>query len=443
MLFLAITPLLIACVSAWETELHSTSPLPRDECQVPLLPWTTTSPDLAVCPAVTEATAHSSNQTATDGKTFRSGLESWVQGNTCHRLPNGGDRFCAYTHLSFSGGEGISIITTPERIAQISSWPIFEDENDDNGVLNHASFSPSYEDAEIPGKGIGLIATRPIRAGLRVMARTPALMVDSRALEGLDQVYVAELMGGAVEQLPREHRGRFLNLSTHDDVRLKGFNERVHWIFSINRFRTGLGDGGAGFHSAFTEVSRLNHDCRPNCVYYFDPNTLTHHVVAVSDIFPGEELSVSYIDGFQPSTARKETLQNHWGFPCSCHRCTAEPHLVAESDNRIAQIRQLWKELDDYSSSSTATPEKAELLVLLYEMEGMLGRMQEAYYRAAMEWNGVGHAAKAMAYARLCIDRGLAFKGPGKPFIESMEMLLREPEAHHSWRFRVGQMGSS
>jgi len=42
-------------------------------------------------------------------------------------------------------------------------------------------------------------------------------------------------------------------------------------------------------------VSRLNHDCRPNCDYYFDHDTLTHTVRATRDIHPGEELTITYI----------------------------------------------------------------------------------------------------------------------------------------------------
>lgn len=99
---------------------------------------------------------------------------------------------------------------------------------------------------------------------------------------------------------------------------------------------------------------------------------------------------------------------------------------------------ELWKELDDYTKSSAATPAKAELLISLYELEKMAGRMQEAYYRAAIEWNGVGDAVRAIKYARMCLDRGLILNGDGKPFIKSMRQLIEDPTTHHSWRYRLG-----
>ncbi len=116
-----------------------------------------------------------------------------------------------------------------------------------------------------------------------------------------------------------------------------------------------------------------------------------------------------------------------------------EPHLLAESESRVKQMRQLQTVLDDYSSQ--ATPEQAELLVALYELEGLQVRIYEAYYRAALEWNGVGNAAAAVKYARLCLDKGLLLRGEDRPFVESMRSLVRDAEGHWSWRFRVKRKG--
>lgn len=39
----------------------------------------------------------------------------------------------------------------------------------------------------------------------------------------------------------------------------------------------------------------MNHDCRPNVDYRFDPKTLTQRTAAIRDIAEGEELTLSYI----------------------------------------------------------------------------------------------------------------------------------------------------
>lgn len=109
--------------------------------------------------------------------------------------------------------------------------------------------------------------------------------------------------------------------------------------------------------------------------------------------------------------------------------------MLAESDARAAQMAQLRRELDDYSAS--ATPEKAELLITLFELEGLHVRIYEAYYRAAIEWNGVGDSGRAIRYARLCLDKGLLLRGPNRPFVDSMRALIADPAGHWSWRFRI------
>jgi SET domain-containing protein len=40
----------------------------------------------------------------------------------------------------------------------------------------------------------------------------------------------------------------------------------------------------------------MNHDCRPNADYYFDPETLAQHIHAIRPIAAGEEITISYIE---------------------------------------------------------------------------------------------------------------------------------------------------
>ncbi|KAK3361787.1 hypothetical protein B0T24DRAFT_95968 [Lasiosphaeria ovina] len=380
----------------------------------------------------------------------------WSRSPICRRV--GRDEFCAFTHRGFAAGEGIALITTPARILVLGSQPPLDipaSQSDSSPSSNTDTDGVDYTDALITGKGVGLVAVRPIRAGRRLAMRTastPAVMVDDRAFTGLRRDDLAALLAQAIVALPEPHQARFLNLSAtasdgdKDDSGLA----RVFRIFATNAFKTtvklgadaavaaGVPSGpeaGIDFHSTFTEVSRLNHECSPNLGYYFDSVTLSHKVYAVRDILPGEELTISYVDVIQPRSVRNERLHTTWSFTCSCPRCTAEAHVVAESDDRVAHMLQLRRELDDYSAS--ATPEKAELLVTLYELEGLEVRIYEAYYRAALEWNGVGDATRAMKYARLCLDKGLSLRGPDRPFIDSMRGLISSPTEHWSWRFRV------
>jgi len=134
--------------------------------------------------------------------------------------------------------------------------------------------------------------------------------------------------------------------------------------------------------------------------------------------------------------ARQQLLNESWGFACTCHRCTLPPAQQKEADSRASQIQRLLEQLDDYSSIEPS-PEMAELLITLYELEGLQVRIYEAYYRAALEWNGAGSSVKATKYARMCLDSGLMLRSDDSPFLDSMMKLVQSPQQHWSWKFRI------
>ncbi|KAI0434776.1 hypothetical protein F5Y09DRAFT_295603 [Xylaria sp. FL1042] len=340
----------------------------------------------------------------------------------------GTNEYCTYTDAHFNSGEGISIITTAESIASISNKQAFQ-----NKVSISKTDGP-YREARILGRGRGLVATKVLRAGQNLISQIPAVVVNADAIEKLKKDEMEDLLARAADSLPLAHRDKVLELSTHDGA--KNHREKVGKILRTNSFSTGFHDGKSNFQSLFTTISRINHSCRPNCAYFFDSNTFSQKVVAVRDIQPREELSVAYIDPIMLRSERQMLLKG-WGFECSCERCSANATQVAESDGNITEIQRLWRELDNYSASSRATPAMAERLILLYHREGLESRIQEAHYRAAVEWIGVGEIEKASEHAMRCVKYGTLFKGPGRPFIKKMEQLLGSPTAHPHWMFRL------
>ncbi len=186
--------------------------------------------DTAVCLATASATAGNQTVATPTPNEQRNEppspplppLASWVEGARCKVLKQGGTRFCAYTLPSFRGGEGVSVITSPDRMARIATLNVFaKDLNGTQQTAPHGQGSaappPPYEAVEVPGKGMGLVATRPIRAGTRLMDQSPAVMTDGRALDGLTKGEAAELLSDAIELLPAHHRDDFLQLSTHNE----------------------------------------------------------------------------------------------------------------------------------------------------------------------------------------------------------------------------------
>lgn len=201
-------------------------------------------------------------------------------------------------------------------------------------------------------------------------------------------------------------------------------------------------------HSPPTQ--QINHDCRPTTLYYFDPHTLRHHVHAATTIFPGDELSVNYIDVRQKRADRMHALQHTWGFHCSCSFCSLPPALSDQSDARLDHINSLIKLLNDWSIVPVADggdgvtavdvdPEAGDLLVSLYEQERLWIGRTVAYHIAALNWNAFGERYKAVRYALLAVEYAIIDDGPDVWFLPEMRMLAENPEGHWSWRKRVGK----
>lgn len=139
---------------------------------------------------------------------------------------------------------------------------------------------------------------------------------------------------------------------------------------------------------------------------------------------------------------RQNFLSRHWGFTCACSLCTASNADIERSDARISEIHGLAPQLDDYSlGPPVATPEKAERLVELYREEGLVTRMVEGYYRAAVEYNGAGDAERAKNLAERSIKQGEVMESGIRPFLNNMRELSRDPMAHWTWRFRLRNGG--
>lgn len=135
--------------------------------------------------------------------------------------------------------------------------------------------------------------------------------------------------------------------------------------------------------------------------------------------------------------SRQMHLLHHWGFDCTCSLCTASEAEIEKSDARIEQIRNLWGDLDNYTPDSAATPAKAEQLIDLYREEDLVTRMVEAYYRVAVEWNGVGDAGQARMFAEKAISAGEIMESGIRPFLNNMRELAKNPEGHWTWGFRI------
>jgi hypothetical protein len=368
---------------------------------------------------------------------------SWTRSSPCFRSKGNGQEYCVFSDSTFAENRGTTVVTTAERSAYLERIPAFTDPSLTKGINQDITRTvpAKYKVERIEGKGMGVIATGFIDRGELIMANTVSLMFDYAAYENLGRDEYLEIQAQAIDSLPEVHRRLVLDLSTHDEEANLTHLELVEKITSTNAFDIDWEEDDPDqenrFYAIFPEIARMNHDCRPAADYYFDHQRQTHYVHAVRPIYPGEEITVTYIDPTKKQADRARKLHNTWGFKCACASCTASRFVVASSDDRLNQISDLRYEFGKIRSESRATPQMAELLISLYEQEKLWGMMYEAYRFAAIEWNGVGEPWTATKYARLAIEYGIYSSGEKDEDVAEMDELATDPWSHWSWMFRT------
>jgi hypothetical protein len=186
----------------------------------------------------------------------------WTHKPVCTEYLDGiGDKLCVYTNATFSKGRGISIFTTPRIAEEFAGLPPFQDPRS----LSSRGINPEPDAASQPwytafirGKGLGMLAARPLQRGDLITAYTPYLLAHmENILSTQDREYYLRL---AVDQLPTASRDAYLGLA-------KIYNDPsvvAQDVVKANAFEIQI--GGLMHLAVFPESSRFNHACAPKYV---------------------------------------------------------------------------------------------------------------------------------------------------------------------------------
>jgi hypothetical protein len=351
----------------------------------------------------------------------------WTYWPECYSNENTTEPICVFSQQDFASGRGIFLVTATSNAYNILSKPAFTDPSVLDRVNDHAN--PPFEQHEFPGKGRGLIANKTLHRGDQIFASTPLLITHPEAYL-LSQKERLSLAHRGVATLPPSSQSLFWGLLDH----FKG--DPVDDRINTNAFEIRI--SGETQHAVLPEIAMMNHDCRPNAAYFWDEETLSHYVHATQTIYPGQEITITYINNERSRFARMDNLEYNWGFKCSCSSCSAHPQLVAESDARIVQMQELAAKLDDWSEKSTATPEMALTLISLYEQERLFAGMGMPYKHAAEAYSSFGDRWNAVKYARLSAEVNMLDKGFADVDVAQMRSMAADPELSWSWKKRVG-----
>ncbi|KAI7921488.1 hypothetical protein M9X92_005379 [Pyricularia oryzae] len=407
--------------NASTTPATSSSSSPAAECRWsppgPLHPRTS-----ATCPpAVDDTTA-----------TTRRPSAPWTQAPYCvtgdddENAPS--RRYCTFTSATFRSGRGLGFVGTPDAAAALAdallSEPWHSRFPSHVDVLADTNRSGTYVIVPVPGKGLGVVATRHIRAGEILMADDPLLVANVTVASR------GELMRLAVERLPLP--GRFFDLA-----RSCSGGDAVEDVLNTNTFAVGVGDGDyMGLYPEIAEAltlfggfQRINHACSPNSFSRFHPSDLTMDVGAMRDIMPGEEITISYIPLGLPSSHRAGQIRA-WGFACTCQLCStpAERHLSDQYRERLGGLRgRLMHAHEELAAAEVHAI--AEEMMDVVEMEGVMPQLGAYCETVAQVLLAKGDGRGALRYLRMSLDAWLLYGGEDHAHVPNVRSNLRDLEA--------------
>lgn len=345
---------------------------------------------------------------------------AWIGGKRCAGV------FCLWANREYAGGRGIVVITDPYNLEKVKQR--------EAGLLvlqaaRDALPPPSYDIQEVDGKGLGLVANKSLARGDDLMAHAPVLLVHRTFVEQFPTDKKHPILDYVPTLMPSTTRRLF--------VRQKGHfgGHKITDILTTNSFQMDLGGDTDGHHYGnFPEVSRFNHDCRPNAVFRIGED-MVHRTTVIRDVAPGEELTISYLDPMGQRASRQRRAKAAWGFECTCSQCSASEAAAAASDARLQEIDALETKLSDFQASVTL--DMVERYIGLFRTERLEAKMFGAYTTAALNYNLLGKDKKAREYAQLAVEAGLLENGPGAADVTAMTELAEDPRKHFTWRRRL------
>ncbi|KAL2158713.1 hypothetical protein VTH06DRAFT_4195 [Thermothelomyces fergusii] len=334
---------------------------------------------------------------------------------------------CLFTSTEFRNGHGISLVTSTEVVSHLIGLEAFVDKPapqprsspaEDDG----AAAGPAYEIVPVEGKGMGVVATRRIRKDEIFMVDVPAMLISLNFLTSTKPHHRRIILEQALSQLPPETRDRAYALSRgsapYEVDSIMGPN--ANSILVTGEVHFGL----------FTEVARINHDCRPNAYYRFSERRLTMEVVAFRDIEPGEEISMSYVPLEMHMGERREYLKNNWEFDCACSLCRSPQEDIDNTTkwrDKVRSLRETVKNARSEGFQENAIA-MAEEWLMVSEWDKTPPLMAEYHHTLADLYFLKGDMANATMYARMAMDEWLRLGSVDDEQLEQSRLFLRRLE---------------
>ncbi|KAG6292098.1 hypothetical protein E4U09_003556 [Claviceps aff. purpurea] len=218
-----------------------------------------------------------------------------------------------------------------------------QEESQGTSAIISAAETSMYALQDVPGKGKGLVATRHIPRGTRILAEKALISVPKGMYSGKRD----ELIRQQVEALTNDQRDAFLSMRN-----IHPFENLPAQCLGIIQTNALPAQEYPDTQAIFLEACRINHDCQNNAVHQWNANIEQGTVHALRDIQPGEEITISYVFSLKSRETRQKQLKDSFDFTCSCRLCSL---LEDESEERDRKLEQIVS-LDQLTALQFTTP---------------------------------------------------------------------------------------
>lgn len=282
---------------------------------------------------------------------------------------------------------------------------------------------------EVPGKGEGLIATRKILKGTRILSEEPIIRVPE---DTADSPALRASIRRQVDALNPDQRRAFLAMCNIYP------GDAASQYLGIIRTNALPMDSGGGI---FLDACRINHACDNNAQKSWNEGIKRHTVHALRDIDDGEEITVTYVGVLNNRRTRQDALRKKFKFTCCCGLCSLPPHLSAESDRRLNEILKLDGRIGrDGLTGILSDPKRilgyVDQQVRLYNEQGPddIG-LPRAFFDAAQVTAAHGDLARARVFTERAAAGWLVLEGDDSLRVLKTEGIAQKPSSHDTYGY--------
>ena len=278
--------------------------------------------------------------------------------------------------------------------------------------------------AALNGKGLGVVATRIIGRGERIMAESPLATCSKHPRRRQD----ARVFARAVDRLLPAQRAAFYDLSQSELV--YGTRKTAEGVWRSNAFPTVEHDDGRTEAAVFAQVCRLNHACAPNAHVAWSMSRAEQTVHAIREIAAGDEITVSYAAPGTECAARRLHLRNTFGFECDCSLCALTGAEMQASDVRQARLGELSALLARSPSSGASSAQTVGLVtekLHLLKAEGL--PVEWAHMDMVTAFTSCccrGEFALARLWMQQAIEAAQTMLGKDSKVVQDLESILQQ-----------------